>query len=214
MSPVGISTKNPCRILLVGASGSGKTNLLFCILAIFYRKGIRAFVWEYKPELRRIIRHWKETILFTPRNAPWQFLKPVGADKLAYYISIISEIRLEFELRPETVPLMWQVIERMLRGMRPTDPPFSWEDYRRVLEHEAIEQRRENLYTAARAILNICVVLGPQAAAREVPDISTRYRIVGYDFVGQDPAILRLFLGFEFTRLLFLAQEEGHTTAF
>jgi hypothetical protein len=102
----------------------------------------------------------------------------------------------------------------MLRGMRPEDPPFSWEDLRRVLEHEAIEQKRENLFTAARAILNICVVLGPQAAARIVPEIPENYSVVAFDFVGQDPAILRLFLGFDFTRLLFKAQQEGHTTQF
>ena len=214
MNLVGISAKQPCRILVVGGSGTGKTNFILILLALLRKLRIKVLVWEYKPEIRRIIPVWRDAILFTPRNAPWQFLKPVGPDHLAYFIGLISEIRLEFEMRPETVPLMWVVIERMLRGMQPGDPPFSWEDLRRVLEHEAIAQKRENLFTAARAILNICVVLGPQAAAREVPPIPERYNIIGFDFVAQDPAILRLFLGFEFTRLLFQTQENGHAAEF
>src|SRR6266446_4461333 len=116
---VGISAKNPCRILVAGGSGAGKTNLILVFIAILRKLKIKVLVWEYKPELRRIVPVWKDAIIFTPRNAPWQFLKPVGPDKLAYYIGLISEIRHEFDLHPATVPLMWQVIERMLRGMQP-----------------------------------------------------------------------------------------------
>jgi hypothetical protein len=211
---VGISAKKPRRVLVTGASGSGKSNFIFVLMAALRKLGVKQLVWEYKPELRRIIPEWHDAIIFSPANAPWQFLVAIGPDRLAYYISIISEIRLEFELRPETTPLMWAVIERMLRGMRPEDPPFSWEDLRRVLEHEAAAQHRENLFTAGRAILNICVVLGRQASARVVPPIPDRYRVIGYNFVGTDPAIMRLFLGFEFTRLLFQAAEEGLVTDF
>jgi len=212
--PVGVPLTSPVRILVAGSSGSGKTNAIFHLLAQLRRRSIKTFVWEYKPELRRVIPWWNDAILFTPRNAPWQYLKPVGPDPLAYYVGIFGEIRIEFQLRPETVPLAWQIIERMLRGMRPGDPFFSWSDLERVFEAEAVAQGRENLFTLARAILSICTVLGPQAAAREVPDITGRYNVIGYSFVGQDPAIYRLFLGFEFTRLLFSAEEQGHTTEF
>ena len=212
--PVGISLATPIRALITGGSGSGKTNAIFHIIAQLRQRGVKIFLYEYKPEFRRVIPFWPDAILFTPRNAPWQYLKPVGSDPLAYYVGIIGEIRLEFQLRPETVPLAWQIIDRMLRGMRPGDPFFSWADLERVLEAEAVAQGRENLFTVARAILSICTVLGPQAAARDVPDVTDRYTVIGYSFVGQDPAIYRLFLGFEFTRLLFQAEEQGHTTEF
>lgn len=212
--PVGIRLDSPMRICVVGASGSGKTNAIFYYIGQLRKLSIKIYVWDYKHELQRVIPFWEGSILFTPRNAPWQHLKPIGTDHLAYYIGIMGEIRLEFQQRPETIHLGWQIIERMLRGMREGDPPFSWQDLLRVLEAEAIAQGRENLFTLARAVLSICTVLGPQSAAREVPDISDRYNVIGYSFVGQDPAIYRLFLGFEFTRLLFEAQAQGHTTDF
>jgi hypothetical protein len=212
--PICINLRQPFRMLIGGGSGTGKTNLIFLMLAVLKKWKIKVLVWEYKPELRRVVPVWRDVIIFTPSNAPWKILIPIGRNKIAYYIGIISEIRHEFELHPATVPLIWQIIERMLRGMKPGDPPFCMEDVRRVLEHEAEVQKRENLYTAARAFQNICVVMGKQSTARVVPDIPEHFKIIGYDFVGQDPAILRLFLGFEFTRLLFQAQEEGLTSEF
>src|SRR3989338_6124090 len=102
MHPIGIPGDRPCRILITGSSGSGKTNMVFNLIKLHRKRKVRIKVWEYKPEMRRLIGVWEDAIIFTPKNAPWQFLKPIGPDPLAFYIGILGELRLEFELRPET----------------------------------------------------------------------------------------------------------------
>lgn len=199
-------------LLVVGATGSGKTNFIFWLMNQLYQKGIFVRFWDFKGEARRLIRFWNEAVVFDLETLPFQWLEPVG-NRLAYFISIISDIRREFELRPETYPLLWSIFERIERGMRPGDPWPSTEDLRRVIEHEAKEQHRENLYTIARFILTICAITGEQSKARKVPDIWNLFKIIGLDFVGIDVAIFRLIFGFHCTKLIMKAQEMGHTTA-
>ena len=74
-------------------------------------------------------------------------------------------------------------------------------------------QNRENLLTAARIFLSLETILGPNARVRKAADITGRYKIIVFEFVGQDPKILRLFLGFHFHKLLMKAQMEEHTTS-
>jgi hypothetical protein len=96
--------------------------------------------------------------------------------------------------------------------MKPGDPFPSIEDFRRIVEREAKIRNRENLFTAARILSSIETVLGPNARVRRVPDITNRYKIVAYEFVGQDPKILRLIIGLHFNKLLLKAHHEEHTT--
>jgi len=210
--PVGPEVEHvPSGILLAGGSGSGKTNCILLLIAWLVLHGIKVRFWDYKSESTRLPFYWPEAITFDLHTAPWHFLHPVG-DHIAYYTGIIGELRHEFELHTATFPLLWSIMERILRGMRPGDPYPSWEDLLLVVEHEAVSQNRENLHTVARVLRNLCVLLGRQARIRRAPDISDRYKVIAYSFVGQDPRILRLFLGFHFTRLILAAQAQRHTT--
>src|SRR2546427_3429206 len=145
----------PSGILITGGSGSGKTNFILSLIGQLVRQRVISRFWDWKGEAARLPQFWPDAMVFNLRNAPWQFLEPAG-DPIAYYTGIVGDLRLEFDLRPETFPLLWGILERMVRGMKPGDPYFSWEDFRRVVEHEAKVQHRENLLTAARAIMNIC----------------------------------------------------------
>lgn len=194
-----------------GSIGSGKTNFILWLINQLITLGIVVRFWDFKGEASRLINYFRNSIVFTPQNAPWQWLEPVG-NVIAYYASIIDDLRVEFEIRPETYPLVWQIFERLVRGIKPGDPFFSWEDFYRVLEHEAGAQKRENLHTVARIIKGICVALGPNACVRKAPNIDGRYSVIGYDFVGAPISLFRLFLGFHFTKIILKVQEEGHTT--
>lgn len=195
-----------------GASGSGKTTLLHQIIDFCYGKRIRTRTWDIKGEARQYHQFWPAAMVFTPMNAPWQWLSPpVNCDPLTYFIGLMSEMKTELDLRPETVPLAWSIYERILRGLGPDDPYPSWSDFRRVLQSEAAEQKRENLWTLARAFLSVETILGPNARVRRVPDTAGRYLIEAYDLVGHDPAVFRLFLGFLLNRLLVQAHAEEHT---
>jgi DNA helicase HerA-like ATPase len=203
--------KAPRGIGAFGGSGSGKTNSQSVLIGQFRQHGKQSLIWDFKGEVPLLPMVWDDAIVFTPQIAPWQWLEPVG-DPLAYYIGLTGELRAEFELRPETYHLLYGIFERLLRGMRPGDPFPSFEDLRRVVEHEAREQKRENLYSIARALMSLCVVLGPQARVRKAAPLSKHYRVIGYNLVGTDPRIIRLFFGFHLNKLLLEAQERGHTT--
>lgn len=201
-------------MVISGGTGSGKTT---CILRIIHdlhlRRGIECTFWDPKGESRRFHLFWPKAMVFTPRTAPWQWLHPPAAcDPLTYFIGVIAELRNEFELRSETFPLAYSIWERILRGLKPTDPFPSWSDFRRVLEYEAARQKRENLYTLARAFQSVETVMGENARVRLAADISGRYPVKAYDLVGLDPALIRFFLGLHFNRLLHEAQQHEHTT--
>ena len=200
-------------VLVIGAIGSGKTNFVFHLLSQLYAIGIKCIFWDLKGECRRIIDYWDDAMLFTPKDAPWQWLEPPPrCDPLTYGMGVISEIRTEMGLRDETFPLLNNIWERILRGMKPGDPYPSIEDFRRIVEHEAKIQNRENLFTASRVLSSIETVMGSNARVRRAPDISNRYKIIAYEFVGNDPKMPRLFIGLHFNKLLLKAHNEEHTT--
>lgn len=200
-------------ILITGATGTGKTTLILHLTDQCLKKGIHTRFWDAKGEARRFHQFWPEAMVFDPTTAPWQWLEPPrGCDPLTNFMGVISEVRNELELRPETYPLAYSLFERMLRSMRPGDPYPSISDFRRVCEHEAAAQHRENLFTLARAFLNLETIMGPNARVRKAPDVTRRYRLMAFDFVGHDIAILRLFLGLHLNRLLLQAHNEEHTS--
>jgi hypothetical protein len=106
-----------------------------------------------------------KVIIFNLQNAPRNFLAPVG-DRYAYITAFVNELRDFGDLRPESYPLCWNIIERMYRSVKPGDPWPCLEDLRRVLEHEAEVQNRPNLLTVARAVQNLCAVLGEASKIR------------------------------------------------
>jgi hypothetical protein len=201
-------------ILVIGATGAGKTRLFYQLLDQCYSKRKRATFWDGKGEGRRFHQRWRDSMLFTARDAPWQWLEPPpGCDPLFYFIGMISQLRTEFELRSETFPLAHGIYERIVRGLRPGDPYPSWSDFRRVLEHEAAVTGRENLYTLARVFLNIETALGPNARVRRVPaDVSDLCLIQDIEMVGLDVSMFRVFFGMHFNKLLHAAHNEEHTT--
>jgi hypothetical protein len=114
-----------------------------------------------------------KVMIFTPATLPRNFLEPVG-DHTAWLTAFVSELRDFAQLMPQTYPLLWDIIDRMYRAVPPGGVYPSLEDLRRVLEHEAEVQHRENLYTAGRAIRNLCVILGEAATIRRPADLSLR----------------------------------------
>lgn len=202
----------PSGVLISGATGSGKTSVIHQIIDQCYeQKRIR--FWDVKGEARRLHLRWRECMTFSPSTAPWLWMKPPpNCPPLEYFIGVISEIRNEFDLRSETYPLAYTIYERMTRGLKQGGLWFSWSDARRVFEHEAVVQRRENLATLARVFLQLETVMGEAARLRSAPDFLNLYGLIGLDFVGQDPAILRLFLGLHLNRLIHASHSQEHTT--
>ncbi len=99
-------------------------------------------------------------------SIPRNFLVPVG-DRSAYITAFVNELRDFGDLRPETYPLLWSIIERMYRSVNPDNPLWPClEDLRRVLEFEAEAQKRPNLLSAARAVQNLCAILGEASTIR------------------------------------------------
>jgi hypothetical protein len=208
--PLGVVSSG---IVISGGTGAGKTTAILRIIDYCLGKGIKSHFWDYKGESRRFHQFWTQAMVFSPQTAPWQWMRPpAGCDPLNYFIGVIAELRNEFEIRSETFPLAYSAYERVVRGLRPGDPFPSWSDFRRVLEHEAAAQNRENLFTLARVFQSVETVLGPNARVRVAPDIAERYPIVAYDLTGLDPALIRLFLGLHFNRMLHEAQQHEHTT--
>ena len=200
-------------ILVTGATGAGKTRLFYQIIDQVYSKGIQAHFIDIKGESRSFHQRWRDAMVFSLQNAPWQWLEPPpGCDPLSYFPGVIAQLRTEFDLRTETFPLAYRIYERIVRGLRPGDPYPSWSDFRIVLEHEADATGRENLHTLARVFLNIETVLGPNARVRRVPDISNRYRITAFEMVGQDVAVVRAVIGLYLNKLIHAAHNEEHTT--
>lgn len=213
--PIGIPFNDTTTgVGIFGASGSGKTNAeLYLINQFRQRNNIETLFWDLKGEGRRFLDFWPDAMVFTPSNWPCQWLEPpTGCDPIPYFTGFMSEIRTEFDLRSETFPLSYGIYERVVRALKPGDPYPSISDFRRILEWEADHVKRENLFTLARVFLNLEVILGPNARIRKAPDISGRYKVVAIEFVGQDPKILRLFLGFYFNRLLIAAHQQEHGT--
>src|SRR5207249_845472 len=138
------------HLLLTGATGSGKTNFELYLLDQVRKSGVEANFWDIKGEGRRFPDYWLgDAIIFTPQNAPWQWLEPpLSSDPLTYGIGVISEIRTELEIHSSTFSLVWQIWERVVRGLKPGENYPSISDFRRILEHEAKVQNRENLLTA------------------------------------------------------------------
>jgi len=204
------------HLCVTGATGSGKTNFELHVLDQNREKLEWARFWDIKGEGRRFPDFWPgESIIFTPQDMPEQWLEPpLGADPLIYGIGVVSEIRSELvEMHSATFSLVWQAWERVTRGLQPGDPFPSISDFRRILEHEAKVQNRENLLTAARIFLSLETILGRNACVRKAADISGRYKIIVFEFIGQDPKIFRLFLGLHFHKLLMKAQQEEHTAS-
>ena len=93
-------------------------------------------------------------------------MAPLG-DRSAYITAFVNELRDFGDLRPETYPLLWSIIERMYRSVDPDNPQWPClEDLRRVVESEAEAQNRPNLLSAARAVQNLCAVLGEASKIR------------------------------------------------
>jgi Type IV secretion-system coupling protein DNA-binding domain len=200
-------------MVISGGTGSGKTTAIFRMIDNALTQGIRSMFYDFKGESRRFHQFWPQAMVFSPQTAPWQWLQPpAGCDPLSYFIGVMAELRNEVDVHPSTYQLAYSIYERIVRGLAPGDPFPSWADFRRVLEHEAAAQERPNLYTLARAFQNVETVLGPNARVRVAPDVTERFPIVAYDFVGLDTSLIKLFLGLHFNRMLHEAQQHEHTT--
>jgi hypothetical protein len=82
-----------------------------------------------------------------------------------------------------------------------------------VVHDEAESTKRENLFTVERVLLSLEVLLGPNARVRYVPKDEQRNAIEAIDLSGQDPKMIRLFLGLHLNELLLKAQAREHTTS-
>lgn len=201
----------PSHLVVAGRSRVGKSNFLYWLIKQLRKMGIKVRYVCLKGEGRRMLRVFAEAMLFWLRTFPRNPLEFVG-DRTAYWLGIVSEIANAYKLRPETYPLLLGILERIFQALKKGEPFPSWEDFRRVVENQAKLQGKENLYTAARTLFHITVALGQAARIRQAPDIRGRYGIEILELVGVDPRLIKCILGFDFTRLLLEAAEQGHTT--
>jgi hypothetical protein len=200
------------NMLLTGAVGTGKTNGILNVIKQALGRVETIKFWDFKGEARRLPLIFPEAKVFTPRNAPWQFFQvPHGVNPMDFGVGVITAIRIGTELRAETFPVLYSIWERIVRGRRSDDPWPSVHDFRLVVHDEAEATHRENLFSVERMLLAIEVLLGPNARVRYVPKEQSN-ALEGYDLVGQDPKIFRLFIGLHVNELLFMAQAEEHTT--
>jgi hypothetical protein len=114
-------------------------------------------------------------IIFNVHNAPRNSLIPVG-DRTAYLMAFVNALRDFGQLRPETHHLLWDIIDRMWRSVKPGQPFPCLEDLRRILDYEAKRLDRENLLTISRAVHSLCTVLGDAARIRKPADLETDCR--------------------------------------
>ena len=211
------------NLLAIGAVGSGKTVFFFWLIWQLIRMCVGVKFYDFKGESPRLLS-LPGTMLFHLNTAPRNFLEPVG-DRMAFNTAFVNELRDYGQLRPETYPLAVEIVDGMWRSVRPGQSYPCLEDLRRVTEHLGKKRNRENLYTIARTIQNLCAVLGRASRVRKAADVGSsyhashgsgkgkpRYTIEAYNFVGCDPGVFRWWLGMEFAQLILGAQHYGHTT--
>lgn len=205
----------PSGLLITGAIGSGKTVAEWGVVDQLRRHGELALrFWDYKGESRRVMDFWPDSRVFSPQTAPWQWIEPpLHGDPMTYFSGVMEELRTEAEIRPETFPLAYGIFERIVRGLAPGDAYPSLSDLRRVVEHEAKAQSRENLFTLARVLSSVETVLGVNARVRHAAPYDGRGFLTAYDFVGVDPRFFRLLLGLHFNKLLQGAHAQEHDTS-
>jgi hypothetical protein len=178
------------HVLIIGATGTGKTTCIFRLIAQLLRNAnIGVSFQDHKGEGRRLQNIFPDEVaVFRPDQEPCNRLEPVGhAESHAW--GIMSEVGKARNLHVETWPELVEVLLRIQRGLKHDEPHPSLKDFECVLRHLAHAENRPKLETAAGALASLSSVLGQTARIRRPASLDPRFRIVVYEHQGLPPRI-------------------------
>jgi hypothetical protein len=177
-----------CHVLIIGASGSGKTTALAGLMAQLVRQGIAVEFEDHKGEGRRLLNIFPDATVIRPDRESWNILAPVGPSEM-YWFGVAAEIGRAFNLRPETWTKLPEILLRVERGLKSGEPFPSLRDFERLLSHLASHENWPSLETAARSFAALNGLLGRTARIRRAPDDDARRRLVVHEYQGLPPRI-------------------------
>jgi len=194
---------------IVGKTGCGKTTLLASQAAQFIRRNVFTVLEDFKSEGRRLTNRFANVAVFRPDQMPINMLEPIGRSEI-YWLSWFSEFGRAYNLRPETWTKVPEILARIEKAMKPSEPYPSLKDMERVLGILADKERRPTLQTVAQALASLNSLLGKTAFIRKAPSIEGRYAAVVHEYQGLPPRIQGFLAAINLLRLQLKSSSEGH----
>lgn len=198
------------HLLIQGATGSGKTNVIWFILDQLIAARLRVVFHCYKNDGRKLLRRYPGVVVLSVSQFRENFLEPVG-DPKAYFTAFWSHFGTCYRLRRETVVKLIAIAIRVSAGLKSGEPYPSLQDCTRLLRKIAATEKDPSLETAATAIESLIATLGPCARVIKGPCADELFQIVVVQCHGLPPDFLQFFMGIRLYRQHLKAIVQGHT---
>ena len=155
----------PKHILIIGASGFGKTTLLALIAEELLKKSIRVYLFDHKDSGSNLLNLFPKALYVESQHERWNIFK--GFLDQHRRNNFVASLLADFlGSHPGTRNLILSALGQICHN--PDDLP-SLEDFARVLAKLGKEKSAKHS-TASRALLDLCNILGAISRVRNSPE--------------------------------------------
>lgn len=196
------------HLIICGASGSGKTNLITLIINALHRQVWMCFI-DHKDEGGRILNHFSDTSYIPLNQQRWNCLRGSGKsqkDYIRYFAELLSRVMALANVTSNATQA------KLLSLCADKDDLPSISDLCAIFHTIAEQERRNNLHTAARAFDDLAATMGQWASVRKGPFSFDEHALSIIPLKDLPTAYENLFITLLFKQFMDQASSLGHTS--
>ena len=206
---IDLSSPNLGTIVIVGPTGSGKTNIGRIWMKQLLDLGLKVLFHDCKDEAGPLVNTFG-ALLVEAGMLPKNFLEPIG-DSHAHFMKRVDGVSQIMQMHRGTSALLLEILIQIKEGLAGGKPYPSFEDIMRVAFREARVQGRAQYNTVANALMSFCKMLGFASGVRVGCDEFEESDLVCFRY-GQMPVnAMNVLMGWQIDSLMAEATKRGHS---